>query len=98
MSIMEGFKGNADNYVNAPRKSGIKWVPHFLAGFDQANCISCGRCIKVCAGGVYSFEDDGDKMIVKVENLDDCIGDMSCEKVCPKNKTMHLHRFEPISK
>ena len=60
MSIMDGFSGDIDNYVNAPRRSGFKWVPHFLIEFDHANCISCGRCIKVCPGGVYVFEDDGE--------------------------------------
>ena len=98
MSIMDGFSGEIDNYVNAPRRSGIKWVPHFLIEFDHANCISCGRCIKVCPGGVYIFEDDGDKMLVRIGNLDNCIGDTCCEKVCPKNKTMNLHKFSPLVK
>ncbi len=98
MSIMDGFSGVIDNYVSAPRRSGVKWVPHFLIEFDHANCISCGRCIKVCPGGVYVFEDEGDKMIVKIDNLYNCIGDTCCEKVCPKNKTMHLHKFSPLEK
>lgn len=98
MSIMKGFDGNIDDYISAPRRSGEKWVPHFIVSFDQEHCISCGRCIKVCAGGVYIFEDEGDKMVVKIENMENCVGDMSCDKVCPKNKTMQLHKFKPLSK
>lgn len=96
MSIMETFKGDIEKFISAPRRSGDKWVPHFLTEFDQENCISCCRCIKVCPGGVYMLEDDGDKMLVRIGNIENCIGDTCCEKVCPKNKTMQLHKFAPL--
>lgn len=76
-------------------RGGGAWTPHFATAIDQAKCIGCGRCYKVCPRDVLDLverelddEDDSDDdnlMVMSLANAMDCIGCGSCGRVCPKN-------------
>lgn len=86
-------------------RGGTAWTPQYVTDLNQATCIGCGRCYKVCPRDVFElvergeadeveedddFYDDEDEMMVMViANEMDCIGCMACSKVCPKN--CHTH-------
>ena len=80
-------------------KGGSEWTPQFATELDQAKCIGCGRCYKVCSRDVFDLKeksevlgddfDDEDQddvaMVMTVSDADDCIGCGACSRVCPKN-------------
>lgn len=76
-------------------KGGTEWTPHFATSLDQAKCIGCGRCYKVCPRNVLDLverelDDDDDSeddnmMVMSLANPADCIGCGSCGRVCPKS-------------
>ncbi|WP_432459499.1 ferredoxin III, nif-specific [Agarivorans sp. QJM3NY_25] len=84
-------------------REGTPWEPQFVTDLDQAVCIGCGRCYKVCPRDVfdlvereidedddaYDDYDDDVVMVMALDNQGDCIGCGSCAKVCPKN--CHTH-------
>ena len=35
--------------------SGAQWTPTFVASLDEAKCIGCGRCFRVCPRGVLEL-------------------------------------------
>ncbi len=89
-------------------RGGTAWTPEFVTGVNQANCIGCGRCYKVCPRDVFDLvereidEDDDDydddfdddvAMVMAVKDAMDCIGCMSCSRVCPKD----CHTHEPAA-
>lgn len=45
--------------------SGAKWTPRFVQGIDEAKCIGCGRCFRVCPRGVLELvglDEDGQRI------------------------------------
>ena len=40
-------------------------------------------------GAQYFYDDDDEMMVMTIANADDCIGCVSCARVCPKN--CHTH-------
>lgn len=87
-------------------KGGEPWEPKFISELDEASCIGCGRCYKVCSRNVFNlieremsdddddddlYDDDQVMMVMAIENASDCVGCGSCAKVCAKN----CHSFEP---
>ena len=76
-------------------RGGVEWTPEFVTNLDQAKCIGCGRCYKVCPRNVLDLverelEDDDDSdddnmMVMSIANVQDCIGCGSCGRVCPKS-------------
>ena len=76
-------------------RGGVEWTPEFVTNLDQAKCIGCGRCYKVCPRNVFELverefddDDEGDDdntMVMSIANAMDCIGCSSCGRVCPKN-------------
>ena len=76
-------------------RGGSEWTPQFVTNLDQARCIGCGRCYKVCPRSVLDLverelDDDDDNeddnmMVMSLANAADCIGCGSCGRVCPKN-------------
>ena len=85
-------------------RGGVAWTPEFVTGVNQANCIGCGRCYKVCPRDVFDLvereidEDDDDydddfdddvAMVMAVKDAMDCIGCKACSRVCPKNCHSH---------
>ena len=86
-------------------RGGRAWTPAFVTGVNQATCIGCGRCYKVCPREVFELvereiddddlddcDDDFDDdvvMVMAVKDADDCIGCESCSRVCPKKCHSH---------
>ena len=77
-------------------RGGAEWTPQFVTHLDQAKCIGCGRCYKVCPRQVLDLverelDDDGDAdeddnmMVMMLANAMDCIGCGACGRVCPKD-------------
>lgn len=101
--------GNAATIVGRTR-GGTEWTPQFVVDLNQATCIGCGRCYKVCPRDVFTlverseledidedddfYDDDDEMMVMSIANELDCIGCMSCSKVCPKN--CHTHAQMPV--
>ncbi len=38
-------------------RGGAEWTPAFITDLNQANCIGCGRCFKVCPRDVFEIVD-----------------------------------------
>ena len=36
-------------------RGGEEWTPAFITALEQANCIGCGRCFKVCPRDVFEL-------------------------------------------
>lgn len=86
-------------------RGGTPWTPQFVTDLNQATCIGCGRCYKVCPRDVFElversetdeieedddfYDDEDEMMVMAIANEMDCIGCMACSKVCPKN--CHTH-------
>jgi Nif-specific ferredoxin III len=82
--------------ITGRTKGGTEWTPEFVTDLDQAKCIGCGRCYKVCPRNVLDLvereldaddddNDDDNMMVMSLANPSDCIGCGACGRVCPKN-------------
>ncbi len=81
-------------------RGGTPYTPMFVTELNQANCIGCGRCYKVCPRKVFELvergeddenydEDEDNSMVMTLANGLDCIGCGSCGRVCPKQCQTH---------
>lgn len=89
--------------ITGTTRGGTPWTPSFVTELNQATCIGCGRCFKVCPRDVFDLvertdmvdDDDDDgfsddtSMVMSLKDAMDCIGCQACSKVCPKN--CHTH-------
>ncbi len=87
-------------------RAGTSWTPAFVIEINQALCIGCGRCYKVCSRDVFELverelDDDEDDdyeddvmMVMSVANGGDCIGCEACARVCAKKA--HSHEPRPV--
>lgn len=96
----------AQKYISLTR-GGEPWDQQFVTGINQADCIGCGRCYKVCPRDVFElvevegnddFGDYGDyengvMMAMSLANESDCIGCGACSRVCVKK----CHQHTPAS-
>jgi Nif-specific ferredoxin III len=84
-------------YITGLTKDGSEWTPQFVTAIDGDTCIGCGRCFKVCAHDVLTFEeldeDDSAKMFMTVANAGNCIGCQACGRTCSKK----CFTFEPVA-
>jgi Nif-specific ferredoxin III len=91
-------------------RGGEAWEPQFVVALNQATCIGCGRCYKVCPRNVFELvdradldleeiemedEDDDNMMVMTIANALDCIGCQACSKVCPKK--CHSHEAQSLA-
>ncbi len=87
-------------------RGGEPYTPMFVTDLNQANCIGCGRCYKVCPRSVFELiergeddenydEDEDNSMVMSLANALDCIGCGSCGRVCPKQ--CHSHEALPVA-
>lgn len=54
--------------------SGANWVPTFVQQIDEAKCIGCGRCFKVCPRGVLAMvglDEDGERVAIDPDGDED---------------------------
>ena len=84
-------------------RDGRVWQQDFLLAIDEATCIGCGRCFKVCGRNVMTLMgvdehkqlvplDDDEEVERKVMAMADagaCIGCGACARVCPTNCQKH---------
>ena len=71
----------------AYNRGGVEYIPEFLMAIDDAKCIGCGRCFKVCGREVMTLKGVTDEgMIVE---LDDEEHEDDIER-----RVMVLHRAE----
>lgn len=96
-------------YITGVTFGGSVWTPSFVNALNQAKCIGCGRCFKVCPRDVFNlverdsleefdddygdFEDDDNSMVMSIANAADCIGCRACSKVCPKSCFTHARKW-----
>lgn len=79
----------------ALRRDGTTWDPMFLDAIDDAVCIGCGRCFKVCKHDVLAMkgidedgemvdagDDDAERMVMTVFDKGKCVGCYACHQVC----------------
>lgn len=55
---------------------------HLYPFIDKEKCVSCGKCVKICAESEYhalNFEEEGVKL-----NKETCAGCSLCSHICPK--------------
>lgn len=99
------------NNITGITRGGIEWIPSFITVLNQADCIGCGRCYKVCPRDVFDLveremDDDSDdeydddfsddaSMVMSLKAAMDCIGCEACSRICPK-KCM-THAPQPLS-
>ncbi len=87
-------------HITGITRGGTPYTPMFVTGLNQANCIGCGRCYKVCPRKVFELvergeddenydEDEDNSMVMTLANALDCIGCGSCGRVCPKQCQTH---------
>ncbi|MEN2495176.1 MAG: Ferredoxin-3 [Hyphomicrobiaceae bacterium hypho_1] len=46
--------------ITGVTRGGEPYVPKFLTKLEQANCIGCGRCYKVCSRDVLKLVERGE--------------------------------------
>jgi len=91
-------------HINGITRGGAPYIPTFLTALNQANCLGCGRCYKVCPRKVLELverseddeaydEDEDNAMVMSIADALDCIGCGSCGRVCPKQ----CHTHQPMA-
>ncbi|MBK1690628.1 ferredoxin III, nif-specific [Ectothiorhodospira mobilis] len=86
--------------ITGVTRGGTPWTPAFVMALNEARCIGCGRCYKVCTRNCFELverdagdedEDDLDEagMVMRLADPMDCIGCGACARVCPKNCHEH---------
>lgn len=57
----------------------IDWRPRV----DDALCIGCGLCVTTCGRGVYGYDFEREKPLVR-EPLHCMVGCVTCANICPE--------------
>jgi Nif-specific ferredoxin III len=50
-------------------RGGVEYIPEFVMEINQANCIGCGRCFKVCSRDVFDLVERSD--VLEMDDYDD---------------------------
>ena len=66
----------SDPWHGIPR-SEIRWHPSVVS----ERCVGCGMCVTSCGRGVYAFDSDANKPVVKAPEM--CmVGCTTCATIC----------------
>jgi NAD-dependent dihydropyrimidine dehydrogenase PreA subunit len=72
-----------ETFEGIPRNK-IPWNPTI----DYQKCTSCGKCVEFCKRGVFTFQENPKKAIVK--NPTSCkVYCKNCQKQCTNNAITH---------
>jgi NAD-dependent dihydropyrimidine dehydrogenase PreA subunit len=72
-------------FVYGITQGGSRWIPTFISKLDGDKCTVCGRCRKICPGGVFEFASDSEgKKRMIISKPSNCIGCTCCIRVCHK--------------
>lgn len=52
-------------------RGGEEYIPEFVTEIEQANCIGCGRCFKVCPRDVFDLVERVDVAGAEPDDYDD---------------------------
>lgn len=66
------------NMITGLTRGGDQYIPAFVIGIEQASCIGCGRCLKVCSRNVFDLvaRDEVEGLdAVEDDDEDDAYGD-----------------------
>lgn len=56
--------------ITGRTRGGSAWIPAFVTDLNQARCIGCGRCFKVCPRDVFELIDRDDLDLDDLERDD----------------------------
>ena len=57
--------------ITGTTRGGAEWTPAFITDLNQADCIGCGRCFKVCPRDVFEIVDREDVDLDEDDDYDD---------------------------
>ena len=57
------------DFITGVTFGGTEWIPAYVSDLNQATCIGCGRCYKVCPRDVFNLVDKED--VLEEEDFDD---------------------------
>lgn len=58
------------SHITGLTRGGATWTPAFVTSLNQARCIGCGRCYKVCPRNVFELVDRDDLDLEELEVAD----------------------------
>ncbi len=65
-------------------------LPEFFVERIESRCNKCGVCVKQCPWGVFSWDEDGNEILI---NYEKCVGCQRCVIYCP-NKALIVKPYE----
>ena len=106
-------KLNSSDVITGMTRGGIAWTPTFVIALNEATCIGCGRCYKVCPRDVFELvEREMDEELDLDDEYDDGFSDdtsmvmrlvnpmdcIGCE-ACARvcPKNCHTHEPQPVA-
>ena len=57
--------------ISGVTRGGEEYIPAFVMEIEQANCIGCGRCFKVCPRDVFDLVDREDVEGLEADEYED---------------------------
>lgn len=62
------------NAFSVTLPSGVIWTPVFVQSINEAKCIGCGRCFRVCSRGVLELvglDEEGERVVLDPDGDDE---------------------------
>ena len=81
---------------NVTLPSGATWTPTFVQSIDEAKCIGCGRCFRVCPRGVLELvglDDEGARIAVDPDGDDEEEYEKKVMTIAHQRVVHRLHRL-----
>ncbi|QEP44377.1 ferredoxin III, nif-specific [Ectothiorhodospiraceae bacterium BW-2] len=77
-------------------RGGVEYTPAFVMEINQASCIGCGRCYKVCPRDVFDLIEREDADIELDEYEDDDYGEYGDEDGFSDDTAMVMSLKDPL--
>lgn len=66
---------DSEGSIVGKTRGGAEWTPQFVTDLNQATCIGCGRCYKVCPRDVFELVERTDADEIEEDDDDDFYDD-----------------------